>query len=131
MFASQNPPHGFESLGGIIASSVILPPVGLVLVWLRKKTRLAPKILATLGIVILSGVYFQAFKAWRNSSANEAQYSALEQHRAQQQAQAAQSSTTAAPQPAAVAGQSPASGQPGAPGTSTDAAAAHATKLLD
>jgi outer membrane protein assembly factor BamB len=128
MFASQESTPWYESLVGIIASSVILPPVGLVLVWMRKKTRLAPKILATLGIVLLSGVYFQAFKAWRNSGTNEAQFTALEQHRAQQQAQAAQSSTTAAPQSAAVAGQSPVPGQPGVPGASTDAAAAHATR---
>ena len=125
MFASQESTPWYQSLTGLIASSVILPPIGLVLLWMRKNTPLVAKVLGSVGIVILAGVYFQAFKAWRGMNSNEAQFSALEQHRAQQQAQAAPA-TTAATQPAAAV--SPVPGQPAAPGSSTEAAAAHATR---
>jgi outer membrane protein assembly factor BamB len=127
MFASQESTPWYQSLTGLIASAVIVPPVGLVLLWMRKNTPIVAKVLGSVGIVILAGVYFQAFKAWRGINSNEAQFTALEQHRAQQQAQAAPA-TTAATQPAAVAGQSPVPGQAAAPGASTEAAAAHATR---
>ena len=127
MFASQESTPWYQSLTGLIASAVILPPVGLVLLWMRKNTPMVAKILGSVGIVILAGVYFQAFKAWRGINSNEAQFTALEQHRAQQQAQTAPA-TTATTQPAAVAGQSPVPGQPAAPGASTEPAAAHATR---
>lgn len=125
MFASQESTPWYQSLTGLIASSVILPPVGLALLWMRKNTPMVAKILGSIGIVVLAGVYFQAFKAWRGLNSKEAQFTALEQHRAQQQAAPA---TTAATQPAAAAGQSPAPGQTAAPGASTEAASAHATR---
>ncbi len=127
MFSSQESTPWHQSLIGVIATSVILPPAGLVLLWMRKNTPMIAKVLGSVGIVILAGVYFQAFKAWRGLNSNEAQYAAVEQHRAQQQAAAAPAATTAT-QPAAVAGQSPLPGQPAAPGTTTEAAAAHATR---
>ena len=127
MFASQESTPWYQSLTGLIATSVILPPIGLVLLWMRKNTPMIAKVLGSVGIVVLAGVYFQAFKAWRGLNSHEDQFAALEQHRAQQQAQAAPA-TTAATQPAAAAGQSPVPGQPAAPGASTEAAAAHATR---
>ena len=127
MFASQESTPWYQSLTGLIATSLILPPIGLVLLWMRKNTPMIAKVLGSVGIVVLAGVYFQAFKAWRGLNSHEDQFAALEQHRAQQQAQAAPA-TTAATQPAAAAGQSPVPGQPAAPGASTEAAAAHATR---
>ena len=127
MFASQESTPWHQSLIGVIASSLVLPPVGLVLLWMRKNTPIIAKVLGSVGIVILAGVYFQAFKALRGLNSNEAQYTAVEQHRAQQQAAVAPAATSAT-QPAAVAGQSPLPGQAAAPGTSTEAAAAHATR---
>jgi outer membrane protein assembly factor BamB len=128
MFASQESTPWYQSLTGLIATSVILPPVGLVLLWMRKNTPIVAKVLGSVGIVVLAGVYFQGFRAWRGLNSNEAQFTALEQHRAQQQAAGAQVPTAVAPQTAAVPGQSPVPGQPAAPGASTDAAAAHATR---
>ena len=128
MFASQESTPWHQSLTGLIAASVILPPVGLALLWMRKNTPLVAKILGSVGIVILAGVYFQAFKAWRGVRSNEDQYAALEAHRAQQQAATAQAPAAVATQTAAVPGQSPAPGQPAAPGTTSDTAAAHATR---
>ncbi len=126
MFASQESTPWYQSLTGLIASSVILPPVGLVLLWMRKNTPMIAKILGSVGILVLAGVYFQAFKAWRGTNIKEAHFDAVEQDRAQQKAQAP--ATTAATQPAAAAGQSPAPGQTAAPGASTEAASAHATR---
>ncbi|MDQ3473985.1 MAG: PQQ-like beta-propeller repeat protein [Acidobacteriota bacterium] len=127
MFASQESTPWYQSLTGLIAASVIVPQVGLVLLWMRKHTPLVAKVLGSVGIVVLAGVYFQAFKAWRGINSNEAQFTALEQHRAQQLAQAAPA-TAAATQPAAAAGQSPVPGQPAAAGATTEVAAAHATR---
>jgi len=127
MFASQESTPWYQSLIGLIATSVILPPAGLVLLWMRKNSPMVAKVLGSVGIVILSGVYFQAFRAWRGLNSNEAQFAAVEQHRAQQQAAAPAQATTAAAQPAAADGQTPVPGQP-ASGASTDAAAAHATR---
>ena len=132
MFDSQDSVPWYRSLTGLIAASVILPPVGLVLVWMRKNTPPIPKMLATAGIVILGVAYFYAFTAWRRSGANEAQYDLVEQHRAQQSAAAvadpaAQSAQPVTQQQAAAPGAAP--GQTAAPGTTADGtSAAHATK---
>ena len=132
MFESQESTPWYRSLVGLIAASVILPPVGLVLVWMRKNTRPIPKMLATAGIVILGVGYLYAFNAWRRSGANEAQYDLVEQDRARQKAlapvdPAAQSAQAVPQQQAAAPGVAP--GQPGAPTAPADAtAAAHATK---
>ena len=127
MFASQESTPWYHSFIGLIVTSVILPPLGIVLLWMRKNTPLVAKVLGSVGIAVLAGVYFQAVKGWRSSNDHEAQYAAVEQNRAQQQAAGAQASTAVA-QPATATGQAPVPGQPIAPGTSTDAAAAHATR---
>lgn len=127
MFASQESTPWYHSFIGLIVTSVILPPLGIVLLWMRKNTPLVAKVLGTVGIVVLAGVYFQAVKAWRSPNDHEAQYAAVEQDRAQQQAAAAQASTAVA-QPTTATGQAPVPGQSVAPGTSTDAVAAHATR---
>ena len=128
MFSSQESTPWYQSLTGLIATSVILPPVGLVLLWMRKNTPMIAKVLGSVGIVILAGVYFQAFKAWRGINSNEAQFTALEQHRAQQQAaggssddgcdSAGGSCGTVSVYPASLLLR----------GASTEAAAAHATR---
>ncbi len=131
MFESQESTPWYRSLVGLIAASVILPPVGLVLVWMRKNLPLVTKVLATIAIVVLGAAYFYAFNSLRKSGTNEAQYDAVEQDRAQK-AQApvdpaAQSAQAVAQQQAAAPGAAP--GQPGAPAAPGDATvAAHATK---
>lgn len=128
MFASEESTPWYRSITGIIVASIILPPVGLVLVWMRRNTRPITKFLATAGILLLGVGYFFAFEAWQRSSANEAQYAALEQHRAQQQAQGAQATTDSAPQAAASPGAANVNGQAAPAGTTTDPVAAHATR---
>src|SRR5678815_388053 len=130
MFESQESTPWYRSLVGLIAASVILPPVGLVLVWMRKNIPLVTKVLATMAIVVLGAAYFYAFTSWRKSGTNEAVFDAVEQDRARQQAAgpvASQTTQAAAPQQAVAPGAAP--GQSGAPTAPTDAtAAAHATK---
>ena len=90
MFASQESTPWYHSFIGLIVTSVILPPLGIVLLWMRKNTPLVAKVLGSVGIAVLAGVYFQAVKGWRSSNDHEAQYAAVEQNRAQQQAAGAQ-----------------------------------------
>ena len=130
MFDSQDSGPWYQSLTGLIATSVILPPVGLVLLWMRKNTPPITKMLATAAIVILGAGYFYAFNAWHRSGANEAQYDLVEQHRQQQAALAADPAAQSQPvvqQQAAAPVAAP--GQTAAPGTTAEGtAAAHATK---
>jgi outer membrane protein assembly factor BamB len=128
MFESDEPTPWYRSIAGIIAASVILPPVGLVLIWMRRNTRPITKFLATGGIILLGAGYFWAYREWRRSSGNEAVFSAVEQDRARQQAEAAQATTAAAPQAAVVPGAPTATGQPAPAGTTSDPATAHATR---
>jgi outer membrane protein assembly factor BamB len=130
MFEREETTPWYRSLAGIIAAGVLVPPVGLILVWLRKDWATKAKIAATLGLVILATGYIYMLRAWRRSDLAEAQYSALEQHRQQQQAQITQTSD---PSGAANTAQ-PTQTQPGQPGTgapattTSETAAAHATR---
>ena len=121
MFETEESRPFYHTLPGVILVSVLLPPVGIVLLWTRRGSPLVAKVLGSIALLVLGAGYFFAFSAWRRSSQNEAVYDAVEQHRAQQAAAAAQ-------QPAAQQAQA-SPGQPGAaasPGAET--AFAHATK---
>src|SRR5687768_5802956 len=96
MFASQETTPWYSSLAGLVVASIILPPVGIALLWMRRDTAPKMKILATLGIVILATGYVFAFRAWRKSSAHEAHYAALEQDRLRQQSLASAPASDAA-----------------------------------
>jgi outer membrane protein assembly factor BamB len=129
MFESQESTPWHQSITSLVAAALLLPPVGLVLLWMRRQTPNKTKLVASLGIVLLSAGYFVLYRVWSKSSGNEAHYAALEQHRAQQQQEAAQqpAANTAAP-----AGVNP-SPQPGqqavAPAAgSTESASAHVTR---
>ncbi len=128
MFASEESTPWYRSITGIIVASVILPPVGLVLIWMRKNTRPMTKFVASAGIILLGVGYFYAYERWRKSSANEAHFAQLEQYHAQQQGQQAQAPTAAAPQAAASPGAPTVDGQAAPAGATTDPAAAHATR---
>src|SRR5688572_7510725 len=138
MFASQQSTPWYRSLAGLIAAAVLLPPLGLALLWTRRDAATKVKILGTLCIVMLGAGYLYLFRAWRMSSINEAHYEALERHRQQQAAAAStgsdQAGVPATAQPVApgtqpVSGASPAivAGAPGAPGVPAPEAA-HASK---
>lgn len=130
MFASEESTPWYRSLTGLIAASVLLPPVGIVLVWMRRDAGAKIKILATICIVALGAGYFYAFSVWRKSSTNEAHYAALEENRARQQSLDNAAASQANPaQPGAAAG-SPAPGavNPANPAATSETASAHATR---
>jgi outer membrane protein assembly factor BamB len=133
MFEAQESTPWYRSLAVLIGASFLLPPLGLALLWMRKDWATKAKLVGTLGIVILGAGYFYFINAVRRSSANEAHFAALEQHRAQQEA-AAQPGT-AAPAPVAAnpsqqaaasqTGQAAGTAPAGAPG---EASLAHASR---
>ena len=131
MFASHESTPWYSSLAGLIVASIILPPVGIALLWMRRDTAPKMKILATLCIALVATGYVFAFRAWRKSSAHEAHYAALEQDRLRQQslaaAPASQSVIGQTNNPAAPAG-SPVPGQAAAnpAAASNESASAHA-----
>ncbi len=131
MFASQESTPWYRTLPGLIAASILLPPVGLVLLWLKRDTAKKTKILATVGIAVLVAGYVLFARGLIKSRTNEAHYAALEQDRARQQAltgpPAAPVEPTQANNPAA-AQSSPVAGAANAPGVSTETASAHATR---
>lgn len=127
MFEAQESTPWYQSLIGLIVVSILLPPVGLVLLWTRRGNALPARILGSLCIVALGAGYIYVFSAWSRYSRNEDHYAALEQHRAQVAASGDGSSqppgNQAAPgQPTPIAGQPATS--PGAAGPE----AAHATR---
>jgi outer membrane protein assembly factor BamB len=131
MFATEESVPWYRSLSGLIAASVILPPVGLTLLWMRRDTAAKTKILATVCIVALTGGYVFAFRAWQKASGNEAHYAALEQDRARQQSLAANPAAQTDPNqpanPAAAQAQgSPNAANPAVP--SAETASAHASR---
>jgi outer membrane protein assembly factor BamB len=133
MFDSQDSTPWYRSSVGLIAASVLLPPLGIVLLWMRRDAVARTKILGTLCIAFLGVGYVYLYSVWRNSSLTEAHYAELERHRAQQQSaignEVPQPGTPQTAAPAAAA-QQPAAGQPAAPGTTApeQTAAAHASR---
>ncbi len=94
-----------QSNAALIAASILLPPVGLVLLWRRRDLAAQTRVLASLCIVALTAGYVYLLVSRRGSSgADDARYAALEQHRAAQADQAAQAPQADAPAEAAAAG---------------------------
>lgn len=124
MFESQESTPWYRSLTGLIAVSVLLPPLGLALLWMRRDSSAKIKILGTLCIALL-GVGC--------NSGNEAHYAEVERHRAQQQSalgsEPVQPSAPTASVPANAA-QQPAAGKPAVPvaAPAEQTAAAHAPR---
>ncbi len=137
MFEAQESTPWYHSVAGLIGACLLLPPLGLILLWIRRDAATRTKIVGTLAIVLLGAGYFYLIAAWRGSSSNEAHYAELERHRAQQQAlpptpgtDPAAASATAASPPATVAqpaASGPAANAPTA-GTAPETAAAHASR---
>ena len=121
MFESQQSTPWYRSLAGLIVTAVLLPPVGIVLLWMRRSDDLARKIGMTLCIAALGAGYVFLFVQWRKNSNADAHYTELEQNRAAQQAQ------SGAPNQPTLSGSPQVGATPtGSPGvTSTESSAAH------
>ena len=121
MFQIEESRAWHQTLPGLIVASVLLPPVGIVLLWMRRGSPMLAKAGGTVGLVILTAGYVFVFNAWRRSAGNEAHYTEIEQDRARQKSIAANQPT--AQQPPASPGQPQAAASPG-----TQVALAHATR---
>ncbi|MGI8898330.1 MAG: PQQ-binding-like beta-propeller repeat protein [Pyrinomonadaceae bacterium] len=132
MFESQESAPWYRSLTGLIAASVLIPPLGLAMLWTRRDVATSRKLLGTLCIALVGVGYVYLFAAWRRSSANEAVYDAVEQHRDQQAAAAsALSDQSAGPATAAqlpASGASPVAAGSAEPAAVPETAAAHASR---
>jgi outer membrane protein assembly factor BamB len=118
MFEQETPTPWYRSIAVLIAACILLPPLGLVLLWLRpdKPTR---KVIGTLALVLISIGYFRLYSTWRSAKDNEAHYTELEQHRQQQAAQPAPATApvaapTASPQASVAASPGQAAAPPAA-----------------
>ena len=122
MFQQEQSAPWYSSTITLIIGSVLLPPVGLVLIWLNRGP-VKRKIIGSLAVVLIAVGYVWAFNIWLQSRANEEHYSALEQHRQQQAAEVPPTTApVAAATPVAQASVAP---SPTAEGAA--AAAAHAS----
>ncbi|MGH9632388.1 MAG: PQQ-binding-like beta-propeller repeat protein [Bryobacteraceae bacterium] len=55
----------YRSWPAVVVSAVVLPPVGLVLLWLRSRTSIAVKVLGSFAIVAVGATYFIKFVGMR------------------------------------------------------------------
>ena len=75
-----------QSNAALVAASILLPPVGLALLWRRRDLAAQTRVLASLCIVALAAGYAYLLLGRRGGSGpGEEHYAALEQHRASQQ----------------------------------------------
>ena len=123
MFEQETQTPWYRSIPVIIAACILLPPVGLVLIWLRPDKTIR-KVIGTLALVLISIGYFRFYNSWRKSSNREEHDAVLEQHRQQQQA--AQPAETTAP--VAVVSPSPQASVAASPGQTTAESAPVATR---
>jgi outer membrane protein assembly factor BamB len=130
MFEAQESAPWYRSLISLIVATIVIPPLGLALLWIRRDWSTVTKVLGTVAILLLTTGYVLLFQTLRRSSANEAHYAELEQHRAQQNNE---SSAQAANAPQAAAADNPNAAQPSesastSTASTTEADTAHATR---
>src|SRR5215208_4273783 len=78
-----------KSLTALLIASILLPPLGLILLWRRGDIETGKKMFGSLGIVILGAAYAFLFfgpSLFVGGGPSEGHYAELEQHRARQQA---------------------------------------------
>lgn len=94
MFEQTESKPWHTTLTALIVASILLPPLGLVLLWRRKELSRRSRALISLGICALLPAHVALFHfVFRNP--NEEHYTALERHRAEQRQQMQQEATSA------------------------------------
>ncbi len=113
MFEQQTAEPWYNSLPVLIVTCILLPPLGLVLLWLSRTPPIHTpirKVIGSLLIVLIGIFYVQMFNSWSRAGTRRAHDEAVEQHRQQQAAQAPASTApvaAASPSPQASASVSP------------------------
>src|SRR4030095_16612191 len=90
----QPSPPWYQSWAVIILASILLPPLGLILLWMRPDTETGKKVFGSLGLAALSAPYTffvcgGGMLRGRPEPQSEAHYTELERQRAQQREAAA------------------------------------------
>lgn len=111
MFEHQESVPWYKSTTIAIIAAIVLPPVGLVLIWLNSAP-VKRKIIATLAVVLIAIGYLYAYDYWSRMRGNEEQYDRVEAHRQEQAANPlpATAAATASPVAQPSASASPAAG---------------------
>src|SRR5215469_478214 len=99
----EKPEPWHRSLTVIIFALIVLPPIGLILLWLRNDTETGKKLFGTLAALGLSGVYLFLFFGSgiflaRPDPDSESHYAELERQRAEQRQSGAPASAAATPE---------------------------------
>jgi outer membrane protein assembly factor BamB len=115
MFAQETTPW-YRTTMALFVSSVLMPPLGLALLWIRRDADMLKKVLGSLCIVALgAGYLYLVFGVMRRggSGDHEDQYAALERHRAQQAQNAANATAPAGADQATATNPAPATNADG------------------
>jgi outer membrane protein assembly factor BamB len=97
MFVQEESTPWYRSTMALIVSAILLPPLGLALLWMRRDADVQKKVIGSVCIVaLLAGYVYLAFGLRRGQVDAASHYDALERHRAEQQQQA-QNQAAAAP----------------------------------
>ena len=102
----------------LLASAVVLPPVGLALLLMRRDLDAPLKAVGSLLIVLVGSLYVYLLFGSNSRPNTEAHFDALERHRAEQRQAAPPAEAAAAAPVADAAAAPPAEGQPAAPAQS-------------
>ncbi|HVF89747.1 MAG TPA: PQQ-binding-like beta-propeller repeat protein [Blastocatellia bacterium] len=135
MFVQESAPW-YRSTPALLLASLLLPPLGLILLWSNPRTNKQAKLIGSLCIVLLGAGYLYLLLGTsltsgmfvRNPEA-EAHYTALERHRAEQRGASPDSSAASAATAAPLTEPSAAPGD-GAPAVPADAAPVAAKSSL-
>lgn len=132
MFEAQESTPWYRSTITVIISAILLPPVGAVLLWMRRDWSTLAKSLGTAVIIALIGIYGVVGLVLQRASSREAHDTLVEQHRAQQKSESATADagqTTAAPPAASPEAAAPGqAATPATPANPSESASAHATR---
>src|SRR5688572_10058358 len=115
MFEQKAQEPWYNSLAVLVVVCILLPPIGLIMLWLNRKPPIHTpirKIIGTLALILVSIGYMFLYASWQRSATNDSHYAVLEQHRQQQAAQPAPTTApVAAVSPSPQASASPSPGQ--------------------
>ena len=92
MFDQEESTPWYRSITTLVVASIVLPPVGLVLLWMRRDMNTQKKVIGSLCMAALIGGYVYLYA---RSNSNEGHYTELERHRAEQRRQAEQQQAAA------------------------------------
>ena len=118
MFEQEKSEPWYKKPITTIIAAIVLPPVGLILIWLNKG-KVIRKVIASLAVILITIGYFYAFDYMSRMRGNEAQYDRVEAHRQEQAANppvaAAAATATPVAQPSASASPVAGGAMPAAP----------------